>query len=109
MQPLLQHNPDLVVVVGRCVFIKPIQHVLRGIILGRSLDPKMFIPGWAVIFPFEPTDSLSMNWIYKVHWDVTDPELPIHLREAVEKQALPRLRRIKTIEDFVTLRSPPAE
>jgi hypothetical protein len=103
VQPLLQHNPDLVVV-GRRVFIKPIQHILRGISLGRSLDPKMFIPAWAVVFPFEPRDSLSLNWgerIYKVHWDVTDPELPIHLREAVEEQALPRLRRIKTIEDFV--------
>lgn len=103
VQPLLQNNPDLVVV-GRCVFIKPIQHVLRGIVFGQSLDPKVFIPGWAVMFPFEPRDSLPMNWgnrIYKVHWDVTDPELPIHLRQAIEKQALPRLRRIKTIEDLV--------
>jgi hypothetical protein len=103
VQPLLQNNPDLVVV-GRCVFIKPIHHILRGICLGQSLDPKMFIPAWAVIFPFEPSVSLTLNWgerIYKVPWDITDPELPEQMREAIEEQALPLLRPIETIEDFV--------
>lgn len=101
--PLLQRNPDLVLV-GRRVLIKPIQHILRGISFGRSIAPNLFIPAWAVIFLFEPSDSLSLNWgerIYKVAWDVANPDLPVKMCEAIEEQALPLLRPIKTINDFV--------
>jgi hypothetical protein len=103
VQPLLQRNPDLVLV-GRRVFITPIRHILRGITLMRSIDPKLFIPAWAVVFLFEPSDSLSLNWgegIYKVTWDVTNPDLPAKMCEAIEEQALPLLRPIETIDDFV--------
>jgi hypothetical protein len=102
-QPLLQRNPDLVLV-GRRVFIKPVRHILRGISFGRSIHPGLFIPAWAVIFLFEPSDSLSLNWgerIYKVTWDVTNPDLPAKMCEAIEEQALPLLRPIETIDDFV--------
>jgi len=70
----------------------------------RSIDPKLFIPAWAVIFLFEPSDSLSLNWgqrIYKVTWDVANPDLPAKMCEAIEEQALPLLRPIETIDDFV--------
>ena len=103
VQPLLRRNPDLVLV-GRDVFIKPVGHILRGISLMRSIDPKLFIPAWAVIFLFEPRDSLSFNWgqrIYKVTWDVTNPDLQANMCEAIEEQALPLLRPIETIDDFV--------
>ena len=103
VQPLLQRNPDLVLV-GRDIFIKPVGHILRGISLMRSIDPTLFIPAWAVIFLFEPRDSLSFNWgqrIYKVTWDVTNPDLPAKMCEAIEEQALPLLRRVKTIDNFV--------
>lgn len=103
VQPLLKRNPDLAVV-GRNVIVAPVHHILRGINLMRSIGPKLFIPAWAVVFLFEPTDSLSLNWgqrIYKVTWDVTNPELPTKMCEAIEEQALPLLRPIKTIDDFV--------
>jgi hypothetical protein len=103
VQPLLQHNPDLALV-GRCVFIKPVRHILRGINLMRSIAPDLFIPAWAVIFVFEPSDGLSLNWgerIYKVTWDVTNSDLPAKMCEAIEEQALPLLRPIETIDDFV--------
>ena len=103
VQPLLQRNPDLVLV-GRRVIIKPVRHILRGITLMRSINPSLFIPAWAVIFPFEPIDSFSLNWgerIYKVTWDVTNPDLPAKMCEAIEEQALPLLRPIETIDDFV--------
>jgi hypothetical protein len=103
VQPLLQRNPDLALV-KRYVIITPVRHILRGINLMRSMDPSLFIPAWAVIFLFEPIDSLSLNWgqrIYKVTWDVTSPELPTKMCEAIEEQALPLLRPIKTIDDFV--------
>jgi hypothetical protein len=103
VQPLLQRNPDLVLV-GRRVFIKPVRHILRGVTLMRSIDPSLFIPAWAVVFLFEPRDGFSLNWgerIYKVTWDVANPELPTKMREAIEEQALPLLRPIETIDDFV--------
>ena len=61
VQPLLQRNPDLALV-GRDVIITPVHHILRGITLMRSINPELFIPAWAVIFLFEPSDSLSLNW-----------------------------------------------
>jgi len=103
VQPLLHRNPDLVLV-GRDVFVRPIRHILRGVTLMRSIDPKLFIPAWAVVFLFEPRDSLSLNWgqrIYKITWDVTNPDLKANMCEAIEKQALPLLRPIETIDDFV--------
>jgi hypothetical protein len=103
VQPLLHRNPDLVLV-GRDIFVRPISHILRGVTLMRSIDPKLFIPAWAVVFLFEPRDSLSLNWgqrIYKVTWDVTNPDLPAKMCEAIEEQALPLLRPIETIDDFV--------
>ncbi len=56
VQPLLQRNPDLVLA-GRLIVVKPMHHILRGIHLGRSLDPLLFVPTWAVIFLFEPCDG----------------------------------------------------
>ena len=103
VQPLLQRNPDLVLV-GRRVFIKPVRHILRGISLMRSINPSLFIPAWAVVFLFEPRDGFSLNWgerIYKVTWDVTNPDLPAKMCEAIEEQALPLLRPIESIDDFV--------
>jgi hypothetical protein len=103
VQPLLQRNSDLALV-GRDVFIIPVRHILRGVTLMRSIDPKLFIPAWAVVFLFEPRTSLSLNWgqrIYKVTWDVTNPDLPAQMCEAIEEQALPLLRSVETIDDFV--------
>jgi hypothetical protein len=103
VQPLLQRNPDLVLVKRR-VLIKPIRHLLRGVTLMRSINPSLFIPGWAVLFLFEPIDGFSLNWgqrIYKVTWDVNNPDLPAKMCEAIEEQALPLLRPIQTIDDFV--------
>ncbi len=49
VQPLLQRNPDLALI-GRLVVIKPVHHILRGVYIDRSLDPKLFVPTWSIIF-----------------------------------------------------------
>jgi hypothetical protein len=108
VQPLLQRNPDLRLV-GRLVVIMPVQHILRGIHIGRSLDPQLFVPTWAVIFLFEPRQTFSYNWGERIfrprpgpgYWDVADPDTSRVLCEAIEQEALPLLRPVKTIEDFV--------
>jgi hypothetical protein len=109
IQPLLQRNPDLALV-GRLIVLKPVRHILCGISLGRSLDPSLFVPTWAVIFLFEPCDGFSYNWGERVYgpsgvWDVSDPDLPETLSAAIEGEALPLLRPVKVIDDFVRFTS----
>lgn len=109
VQPLLQRNSDLALV-GRIVVIKPVHHILRGIYIDRSLDPLLFVPTWAVIFLFEPSQSLSYNWGQRVYrrpgpWEISDPDLPNRMAEAIEEQALPLLRPVQSINDFVTFTS----
>lgn len=106
VQPLLDRNPDLALV-GRMVIIKPIHHILRGIIFGQAIYAEQFDPNWAVTFLFEPSDSLSTNWGERVYdrrgtWKFTDhDDLPAEMYNAIEEQALPLLRPIETIDDFV--------
>ena len=109
VQPLLQRNSDLALV-GRIVVIKPVHHILRGIYIDRSLDPLLFVPTWAVVFLFEPCQSLSYNWGERVYrrpgrWQLPDPNLPNDMAKAIEQQALPLLRPIQSIDDFIAFTS----
>jgi hypothetical protein len=105
VRPLLDRNPDLALV-GRMVVIKPIHHILRGIIFGRAIYAEQFDPNWAMTFLFEPSESISTNWGERVYdrrgtWKFTDhDDLPAEMYKAIEEQALPLLRPIKTIDDF---------
>lgn len=110
VQPLLQRNPDLALV-GRAVVIKPIRHILRGIYIDRSLGRHSFTPRWAVVFLFEPGAHLSFNWGGQLYskslgpWDITNPDAPTALCQEVEQIALPLLRPVETIDDFVAFTS----
>jgi hypothetical protein len=110
VQPLLQRNPDLALV-GRLVVIKPVHHILRGIYIDRSLDSQLFIPTWAVTFLFEPSESFSYNWGGRLYnrahgaWVVTNPATSAVMCEEIEKEALPLLRPIQTIDDFIRFTS----
>ena len=61
------------------------------------------------MFLFEPRETFSYNWGERIfrpppvpgYWDVADPDIPGILCEAIEQKALPLLRPVKTIEDFV--------
>jgi len=100
--PLLKRNPDLALV-GRLVVIKPVQHILRGIYVDRSLNSKLFVPTWAANFLFQPNARFHFFWGRRVHgaWDVDTPGLAEKLADAIERDALPTLRSIVTIDDFV--------
>jgi hypothetical protein len=105
VQPLLQRNSDLALV-GRLVVIKPVQHILRGVYIDRMSDPLIFRPIWAVVFLFEPRQTFSFNWGERVYrrpgsWDVSDPDTPATMAAAIEEQALPLLRPVQSIDEFV--------
>jgi hypothetical protein len=102
VRPLLQRNPDLALV-NRWIVIKPVHHILRGISIGRSLDPKSFVPTWAANFLFQPNARFHFFWGTRMHgaWDIGVPDLAENLADAIEREALPTLRSIVTIKDFV--------
>jgi hypothetical protein len=106
VQPLLQRNQDLALV-GRLVILKPVHHIMRGVFICSSSIPDEFMPTWAVNFLFEPEASFSFNWgdrLYKPStgfWDVKDPATPEEMCARIEQVALPIVRPIQTIDDFV--------
>jgi hypothetical protein len=109
VQLLLLRNPD-VALVGRLIVIKPVHHILRGIYIDRSLDPDLFVPKWAASFLFESHADFWMKWGERVYgpgaWIVGQHEnLPEIMCDAIEKEALPVLRPIQTIDDFVAFAS----
>jgi hypothetical protein len=109
VQPLLRRNPDLALV-GRLVIIKPVRHILCGINIGRSLDHLKFVPTWSVLLLSEPHKNFGYLWGAKVwgprgSWQVTDPDLPAAMCEAIEQEALAPMRTIKTFDDFIKLAS----
>jgi hypothetical protein len=109
VQPLLQRNSDLALV-GRLVIIKPVQHILCGINIGRSLDHLKFVPTWSVLLLSELHKDFGYLWGAKVRgprgsWLITDPDLPAAMCEAIEQEALAPMRAIKTFDDFINLAS----
>jgi hypothetical protein len=62
VQPLLQRNPDLALV-GRLIVLKPVQHMVRGIYIDRSLDPRLFVPTWSVLSLFEIRSDFGFLWV----------------------------------------------
>jgi hypothetical protein len=110
MRPLLDRHDDLVVM-GRMLVILPVRHVVRFICIDRELDPDGFEVRTAMNLTFLNLVGgwpLSGGWplrIPKRRWLKSDPESIELLRNIIEHEALPALRAIKTIDDFVTSRS----
>ena len=109
VQPLLQHNPDLALV-GRMIVVKPVHHFLRGVFIDRSLDPDLFVLMRTIMILFEPQKSIGFSWGGPIYapgrvWKTSDSNLAATMREAIENDALPLLRPIMTIDDFVNFTS----
>jgi len=101
--PLLKRNPDLALV-GRLVVVKPVHHILRGIYIDwRSFNSKLFVPTWAANFLFQPNAYFHFFWGKRMHgaWGIDAPDLAEKLADAIERDALPTLRSIVTIDDFI--------
>ena len=103
---VLDANPDLALV-GRLIVVKPVRHILRGIYLDRCSDVKAFTPMFGAIFLFEPGAHFILNWAREIYspapgpWNVDDPQMPELMRDDFESLALPLLRALNTIDDFV--------
>ncbi|HEX5212710.1 MAG TPA: hypothetical protein VFW22_13370 [Pseudolabrys sp.] len=109
VQPILARNIDLALV-GRWIFVKPVHHFARAILIDRSSNVDELVPQWAVMHLFEARTSLFLDWgeflanersRRRGLWFITQPDIDLALSEAIETQALPRLRAMATLDDFL--------
>lgn len=104
-RPLLERNND-VALIGRLLAIKPVHHILRGVFLDATWDRNRFRPTWAAVFLFHPNAGFHFNWSAPIYagtshgWLISDKDVEKALGDAVEREALPLLRPMQTIDDF---------
>lgn len=104
--PLLARNADLALV-GRLVVIRPVHHVLRGILIDRLGEPDRFRPMWFAYPLFCAGPPVTyLTWCHWLSlqvgrlWRHSDPNMAQELCDRVETMVLPTLRAITTIARF---------
>ncbi|MBZ0229199.1 MAG: hypothetical protein K8F58_12235 [Bauldia sp.] len=108
LAPLLERHDDLVLI-GRWLFLEPVHHIARGILIERIGEAARFRAWWAVTHLCEPLERLPLNWATGIKptrdWNWDNPTLQADLFAAIEGQALPPLRTMRTLDDFVAFAS----
>lgn len=106
LQPLLARHSDMEVI-GRWLVMKPIRHVLRGIVILSRNHDTYFVPQWAVTHFCEPVGHFPLNWGDRIFsdspglWRWDDPAMPEYFIEQIERDILPLFRSIVTLDDMV--------
>lgn len=67
LTPILQRHPDLAYIRRRLV-VKPIRHVLSGVLFVQVSGPGAFRPLWFVTHFFNPDAELHMGWSVELDW-----------------------------------------
>jgi hypothetical protein len=118
VRPLLERHPDLVLD-GQWLYLKPVRHVLRTLLFDRTGEAAHFVPRWAVMILFDPSEIIDIKYGERLGpggrlrgehgnlWYWGDPRMPEVLFDVVENEALPAMRRIESIDDFVDYTSFP--
>jgi hypothetical protein len=109
VKPLLDRDSNLALV-GRWIYVKPVHHFARAVLIDRMLDAAKFRPQWAVVHVFQPRRFFPLSWgewLYNERsarpgsWRITDPDVGAALIREIETHALPALRAIKSLEDYL--------
>ncbi|MEQ1717271.1 MAG: hypothetical protein ABL907_15035 [Hyphomicrobium sp.] len=106
LQPLAARHADLAIV-GRLLIVTPVRHHLRGVLIGRTSSANCITPQWLIHHSFSPRLGYHLSWGDLLsgrtghYWNTDDPNMPADLLVAIETQALPKLRAVQTLEDFV--------
>lgn len=110
VRPLILRRNDLISI-GRFVFIKPVQHLLRGVYIDSSIDPQIFVPKLSVRLLAPKTEINSHGWGTRFRppnygeytkrsgWNITEPEIVLQMLDMIE-EALPNLYVIETFDDY---------
>ncbi|ATU92609.1 hypothetical protein [Phyllobacterium zundukense] len=105
MMPLLERHDDLALV-GRMLVLTPVRNVLRFICIDRESDVYAFDVRTCMNLTFFDIGHwpLSGGWRLAADrgsWDIRYPTSLEVLRQMIE-EALPEMRRVNTIDEFVT-------
>jgi hypothetical protein len=105
--PLLARNPDLGLV-GRLIVVKPIRHVLCGVFIDATSSANQYQPQWLMTILLFRMDDITYGIGERLFrsgksglWRLDDQEASDDLTFVIERDALPRLRSVKTLEDFL--------
>ena len=107
LKPLLDRSADLALV-GRLIVVKPVRHILRGVLVDRTSSANDVKPRWFVHHLFSPHPKFHMSCgddLYRRSygpWDTTLPDTPRVLCDEIESVALPKLRAIADLNDYLT-------
>ena len=103
---LLQRNPDLVVC-GRDIVVTPIRHFMRFVMMDGASNPDVFRPRWAMSHLFQRSRRRPTNYVGDISfpqyglWRHSDPATPQLFAQEVERDALPFLRSVVSLADYV--------
>ena len=109
VQPLLDQNADLAWV-RREIYLKPVHHFGRMILIDRILDPDGFRPQLAAAHLFDGHGGFPLNWSQWLRkksgpmpgsWQMQDPDVARILIETIEADALPYLRAMTSLDDYL--------
>jgi hypothetical protein len=110
IRPLLERNRDLALV-GRWIYVKPVHHFARAVLIGRTSSGEHFRPCWSVIHLFQVRRIFTLNWgdsldellpgLFGFDWPISVPGIADGLCAAIEKQALPWLRTMSTLDLYL--------
>ena len=103
LQPLLAKHDDLALV-GRLLVVKPVHHILRGVLIDRRSWAEAIVPVWFMYHMFGPYPTYYLSWgdrLWGCVWRTTDTDVGTSLCAEIERLALPKLRPIQTLQDFV--------
>jgi hypothetical protein len=104
--PLLARHGDLALVKD-IIVVRPVHHLLRFVLIDRTSDANEFNPRWSVTYLFRWLDHLPLGRgevLYRPGpglWWLSDPEISEMLVKVVERDALPKLRGMRTLQDYL--------
>jgi hypothetical protein len=109
VRPLLERRPDLVLV-GRNLVIKPVQHIVRGIYFDASWDKTLCRPRWYVNkafnyygekagFSFQHSEAFSIGRTY-------DPSFNDRVISKTEEALALDFSKVRTISEFLDKTDP---
>jgi hypothetical protein len=108
--PLLERHRDLALA-GPMIVVKPVQHLLRFILIDQTGEADRPNPRWSLTDLFCRIDHIPVGLgelLYRRDagsgqhslWAWSDPTMPQAFVEVVESIALPKLRAIRTLADY---------
>jgi hypothetical protein len=105
MKPLLARHSDLVMR-GSFIFVRPVRHIGRALLLGGSSWKYRLKPRWAVAPMFVPDTRFDIDWgsdrmADHMGFDAREPVDIAYILHVFEHGALPILRAIDSIETFL--------